>query len=80
MTFIGSSSRIFDYLWPITLFLSSHLTGPWTLPKMCEQLFAKMDLTAVAYGCMSTLLWCGAPSLLDPQEAFLSMCRQGNLP
>ena len=45
----------FVYLWPITLFLSSPLTGPWTLPKMCEQLFSKVDPTTEAYGCMSTL-------------------------
>ena len=26
--------RVFVYLWPIILFLSSHLPGPWNLPKM----------------------------------------------
>ena len=45
---------VFVYLWPIILFLSSHLTGPWTLPKMHTQLFAKMDPTAESSGCMST--------------------------
>ena len=34
------------YLGPITLFLSSHLTGLWILSKMRAQLFSKMDPTA----------------------------------
>ena len=47
---------MFVYLWPIIVLLSSHLAGPWILPKMHTQLFAKMDPTAEAWGCMSTLL------------------------
>ena len=34
----------------------SHLTCPRTLPNIHVQLFAKMDPTAEAYGCMSTLI------------------------
>ena len=47
----------------------------------CVQLFAKMDPTTVASGCMSTLImgW-RPPSLSDPQGAFLRMCRQGSFP
>ena len=37
-------------MWPVILFLSSHLTGPKTLAKMPVQLFAKMDSTTEAYG------------------------------
>ena len=61
---------MFVYLWLIILFLSSHLTGPWTLPKMCAQLFSKMDPTTEAYGYMSTLIMGRGPSLFDPQVIF----------
>ena len=47
---------VFVYFWPIILFLSSHLTGLWILPKMHAQLFSKVDPTAETCGCMSTLL------------------------
>ena len=40
----------------LILFLSPYLTGPWILPKMCAQLFAKMDPITEAYGCMYTLI------------------------
>ena len=33
-----------------------HLTDPWTLPRMCEHLFDKMDPTTEAYGYMSTVI------------------------
>ena len=36
--------------------LFSHLTGPWTLPKMRAQLFARMDPAAEACGYISTLI------------------------
>ena len=36
--------------------LFSHLTGPWTLPKMRAQLFARMDPAAEARGYISTLI------------------------
>ena len=44
------------YIWPVILFLSPHLTGPRTLPKMHVQLFSKMDCTIKGYRCMSTLI------------------------
>ena len=72
--------RIFVYLWPIIFLLSLHLIGPWILPKMNEQIFAKIDPTAEASGCMSTLSMGWGPSLFDLQEAFLCMCRQRSLP
>ena len=66
--------------WPIILFVSSHLTGPWTLPRMQAQIFSKMDPTAEAYGCMSRLIMGGDPSPFDPQVAFQCIYRQGNFP
>ena len=78
--YIGQSFWAFVYRWPVFFFLSSHLTGPWTLPKMHSQLFAKMDPTAQAYGCMSTLIMGWGPLSFPPQGAFLRMCRQVNLP
>ena len=47
---------MFVYLWPIIVLLSSHLAGPWILPKMHLQLFATMNPTTVAYACMATLI------------------------
>ena len=44
------------YIWPVILFLSPHLTGPRTLPKMHVQLFSKMDCAIKGYRCMSTLI------------------------
>ena len=61
-------------------FFSLHLIGPWILPKMNEQIFAKVDPAAEASGCMSTLIMGWSPSLFDLQEAFLCMCRQRSLP
>lgn len=46
---------VFVYLWPVILFLSSHLTGLWILPKMHAQLFSKMDPTTETCGCTTTL-------------------------
>ena len=66
--------------WPIILFVSSHLTGPWTLPRMQAQIFSKMDPTAEAYGCMSRLIMGGDPSPFDPQVGFQHIYRQGNFP
>ena len=56
ITYIGQFFRVFVYLWPIILFLFSHLTGPRTLPNLRAQIFAKMDSIAEACGCMSTLI------------------------
>ena len=39
-----------------------------------------MDPTAQAFGCMSTLIMEWGPLPFPPQEAFLRMCRQVNLP
>ena len=47
---------------------------------MHAQLFSKMHPSTEAYGCMSTLIMGWDPSVFDPQEAFLRMCRQGSLP
>ena len=60
---MGQSFQVFVYLGPIILFLSSPLTGPWILPKMHVQLLPKMDFTAEAYGCVSTLIteWSSLP-------------------
>ena len=66
---------VFVYLWPIILFLSSHLTGPWTLPKMHTQLFAKMDPTAESSGCMSTPIMGWGPLPFWPPRS-LSSCVQ----
>ena len=49
---------------------SFNLTGPWILLKRSAQ----------PMGACSRLLQGGAPSLFNPQEAFLHMCRQGSLP
>ena len=49
---------------------SFNLTGPWILLKRSAQ----------PMGVCSRLLQGGAPSLFNPQEAFLHMCRQGSLP
>ena len=43
-----------------------HTGGPWTLPKMRVQLFAKMDPTAEACGCISMLIIWWHPSFSDP--------------
>ena len=60
VTCIGQSFRVFVYLWPIILYLSSHLTGPWILPKMHIQLFAKMGPTTEVSRWMYTLImWWG---------------------
>ena len=40
---IGQYFWVFVYFWPIISFLCPNLTCPRTLPKMCGQLFAKMD-------------------------------------
>ena len=66
ITDTGWSFRVFVYLWPIILFVSSHLTCPSTLPMICAQLFAKMDPAAEAYGCMSTLIMGRYPCPFDP--------------
>ena len=44
----------FPNLEPVCCSMSS--SGPWTLPKMCVQLFSKMDPTTEAYEYMSTLI------------------------
>ena len=51
------------------MFLFSQLTGPKTLPKMHEQLFAKTDPTAEVYGCISIFImeWHPLP-FLTPSE------------
>ena len=72
VTYIGQSFQVFVYLCLIILFLTSHLTGSWTLPKMRAQLFSKMDPTTEAYEHIS-ILWGGAPYLFYPQENFLRM-------
>ena len=56
------------YLWPIILFLSSHLTGPCTFPKMCVQLSSKMYPSVEAYGCISTLIMGQGPFPFQPQR------------
>ena len=56
------------YLWPIILFLSSHLTIPRTFPKMCVQLSSKMYPSIEACGCMSTLIMVWGPFPLQPQR------------
>ena len=60
---MGHAFQVFVYFWPIILFLSSPLTGPWILPKMHVQLFPKIDFTVEAYGCISTLIteWSSLP-------------------
>ena len=65
--------------WPIIL-LSSYLTAPRMLPKMCSQLCAKMDPTAE--GALHTFHGVRPmePPPFWPQGAFLHMCRQGSLP
>ena len=74
ITCIGQSFRVFVYLWPIILYLSSHVTGPWTLPKMHVQLFAKMGPTTEVNRWMSTLImwWgllpLGVPPFSTPQK------------
>ena len=79
---IGQSFWGFTYLWQIILFLFSHLVlGPPLPPNTCAQVFAKMDPTAEAHGCMSALIMGVVPSsLFDLQEAFLRRCRQGSFP
>ena len=66
ITDTGQSFWVFVYLWPIILFVSSHLTCPSTLPMIYAQLFAKMDPSAEAYGCMSTLIMGWYPCPFDP--------------
>ena len=39
ITSIGQSFQIFVCRWPVILFLSSHLTDPWVLPKIYIQPF-----------------------------------------
>ena len=65
ITYIGQFFWVFVYIWPIISFLSPHLTCPWTLPKMHEQLFAKM-----ASGCLSTLMGVGLSPFSAPKEPF----------
>ena len=57
-----------------------HTGGPWTLPKMRVQLFAKMDPTAEAYECMSTFIMGWGPLPFQPPRSLLHLCRQGSLP
>ena len=64
---------------PLSCFLL-HTAGPWTLPKMRVQLFAKMDPTAEAYECMSTFIMGWGPLPFQPPRSLLRLCRQGSLP
>ena len=52
ITYIGQSFQVFAYIWPIILFLSSHL-GP--SPRCMCGFFLKWILPQ-AYGCMSSLV------------------------
>ena len=47
ITYRGQSFQVFAYFGKSILFLSSHLTGPWILPKMSVQHFAKMMFHSV---------------------------------
>ena len=55
-TFIGQPLRVSVHIWAIILLLSSQLSGPWTLRKICAQVLAKMDPNTEAYACLSTLI------------------------
>jgi len=63
---IALSRRTF-VVWPIILFLFSHLTGPRTLPNMRGQLFffTKMNSTSEVYGYMSKLIMGWHPFFFD---------------
>ena len=65
---------IFVYLWPFILFLSSHLIGPWTLPKICQQLLRWVPPQRPVGASPQSLC---LPSPFDSEEALLHMCRQG---
>ena len=66
---MGQSFRIFVYIWPIILFLSSHLT---VLPPSPRSLLRWMPQQRPVGVCPH--LWGVAPFFCDPQEAFLCMC------
>ena len=60
---------------------SFNLTGPWVFLKRSAQLFFLRWIPPQRpMGAWSHFLQGGAPSLFNPQEAFLHMCRQGSLP
>ena len=69
---------VFVYLWPITLFPSSHLTGPWSSPRCVRNcLLRRIPPLRLMGACLRLSCLC---FLFDPQEAFLRMGRQGRLP
>ena len=62
------------FTWPIISFLSSHLTGPWTLPKILPRWIPlQRPIAAYLY-----LLWGEAPSLFELQGAFCA-CVEGKV-
>ena len=69
ITYKGQSFQVFAYFGKSILFLSSHLTGPWILPKMSVQHFTKMDPMQRPMGACPHLLWGVAASLLTPRKA-----------
>ena len=62
------------------LFLSSHLSGPQFRPKMYVQLFAKMDPTVEAYGCISTLIMKWGPLIFLLPRRLPAHVETGSLP
>ena len=69
--------------WPIILLLSSYLTVPRALSKMCSQGLLRWIPLQRTVGACSHFLWRGThgfPPPFWPQGAFLHVCRQGSLP
>ena len=62
ITYIGQSFQVFAYIWPIILFLSSHL-GP--SPRCMCGFFLRWILPQ-AYGCMSSLVMEWSPLPFQP--------------
>ena len=57
-------------------------SGPWTLPKMCVQLFSKMDPATEAYEYMSALTmgWGSAPFSIPKKPSCACVGRKGFSP
>ena len=65
-----------DLCLPLSNYLSSFFIPVWFKDPPQDEWanFSKVDPTAEAYGCMSTLIMGWGPSLCDPEEDFLCVC------
>ena len=77
-----SFGTVLPGLWsPLSNYLVSFFTPDWSLhpPQDVGTTFAKIDPPQRPVGACPHLLWDGAPTLFDPQEALSHMFREGSL-